>query len=146
MFTENELAFMRSQRLLRLATLEPNGQPDVDAVGFEFDGQRFIIGGRNLPASRKYKNVAAGHHLVSLILDDLVTVSPWQPRGVKIHGVAQTAQMTGRFGPGDYLVVTPQVSWSWGIEGDQFQSGRTGPHKTVWTPPSSRAEDKPASD
>lgn len=135
MFTEQELAFVRSQRLLRLATVEPSGQPDADAVGFEFDGQRFIIGGRNLPASRKYKNVAAGHHQVSLILDDLVSVSPWKPRGIKVHGTAETAQLTGRFGPGDYLVVTPQVSWSWGIEGDEFQSGRTDRHKTVWVAP-----------
>ena len=70
MFSEKELAYLRTQSLLRLATVAPDGQPDVDAVGFEFDGQYFYIGGLVLQSSRKYKNVAAGHTKVSLIIDD----------------------------------------------------------------------------
>ena len=61
MFTEKERAFVSSQRLARLATVSPAGQPDADVVGFEFDGDDILIGSyRNLAGSRKYKNVAGG--------------------------------------------------------------------------------------
>jgi pyridoxamine 5'-phosphate oxidase family protein len=39
-FTEEEIAYLRSQPLARLATLDRDGQPDVVPVGFEFDGSR----------------------------------------------------------------------------------------------------------
>jgi pyridoxamine 5'-phosphate oxidase family protein len=132
MFTERELAFIQSQRLLRLATVAADGQPDADAVGFVFDGAQFIIGGHKLAGSRKYRNVAGGNHKVSLILDDLASVEPWTPRGIKVHGIATAEQRVGQFGPGDYLVVRPVVTWSWGIEGETFKGGRFTPHKIIW--------------
>ena len=61
MFTEKERAYLGSQRLARLATVSPSGQPDADVVGFELDGDDILIGSyQNLAGSRKYKNVAAG--------------------------------------------------------------------------------------
>ncbi len=132
MFTEHELAFIKAQRLLRLATVAADGQPDVDAVGFVFTGDAFRIGGNKLAQSRKYRNVAAGNTKVSLILDDLASVQPWTPRGIKIHAVAETFAGEGQFGPGDYLIVRPLVSWSWGIEGASFRDGKFTPHKTIW--------------
>lgn len=133
MFTQRERAFIQAQRLLRLATVAADGQPDADAVGFVFDGGVFIIGGHKLAQSRKYRNVSAGNHKVSLILDDLASVDPWTPRGIKVHGVATAESRVGQFGPGDYLIVRPAVSWSWGIEGESFRGGRFQPHKTIWT-------------
>ncbi|MBB2769974.1 MULTISPECIES: pyridoxamine 5'-phosphate oxidase family protein [Mycolicibacterium] len=37
-FTDEELAYMASQPLARIATVDDEGQPDVVPVGFEFDG------------------------------------------------------------------------------------------------------------
>ena len=37
-FTDEESAYLRSQRLARIATVAPDGQPDVVPVGYEFDG------------------------------------------------------------------------------------------------------------
>ena len=37
-FSEDEVAFMASQPLARVATVDDGGQPDVVPVGFEFDG------------------------------------------------------------------------------------------------------------
>lgn len=132
MFNDNELTFLRSQRLARLATVEPDGQPNVDAVGFEFDGARFIIGGHNLPGTRKYRSVAAGNDLVSLIIDDLESVDPWRPRGIKLHGSARIERLGGQFGEGEYLVITPRRSWSWGVGGDDWQGGGFSPRRVVW--------------
>lgn len=92
MFSNAERAFLESQRLLRLATRSRGGQPDADAVGFSFDGQRFYVGGLDLPATRKYRNVTAGNHLVSLIIDDLASIDPWRPRGIKVHDIAEIVQ------------------------------------------------------
>ncbi len=132
MFSEQELAFLRAQPLARMATVDNDGQPTVDAVGFEFDGTRFNIGGHQLQTTRKYKNIVAGHRKVSLIIDDLLSIRPWQPRGIRIHGIAEVAQRHGHLGPGSYLVITPMVSWSWGIEEPGSQPGKVGPKKILW--------------
>ena len=129
MFSEQERAFLQAQPLARIGTVAPDWQPSVDAVGFEFDGARFYIGGHNVQATRKYKNVVAGKTKVSLIIDDLKSIRPWQPRGIRVHGIAEIVERYGHLGPGTYLVITPKVSWSWGIEA---QEGKVGPKKIVW--------------
>jgi pyridoxamine 5'-phosphate oxidase family protein len=134
MFTENEIAYLKSQALARLATVSETGQPDAVAVGFEFDGRHFYIGGYNLPGTRKYKNVAAGHTQVALVIDDLVSVDPWRPRGIRIYGAAEIVQHTGRMGPGEYLRITPSVSWSGNIEA-AAANDRRALHKIVHAPP-----------
>ena len=79
MITDQELAYLGSQRLARLATVDANGRPTVDTVGFQFDGPHFFIGGHNLSSTRKYRNVASGNQQVALIIDDLAAVEPWTP-------------------------------------------------------------------
>lgn len=132
MFSEQELAFLRAQPLARMATVDHDGQPTVDVVGFQFDGVRFSIGGHQLSTTRKYKNIVAGNRKVSLIIDDLKSLRPWQPRGIRIHGIAEVVQRQGHLGPGGYLVITPMVSWSWGIEEPGSEQGRVGPKKIIW--------------
>lgn len=133
MLTEEEQAYLASQRLARLATVAQDGQPTVDAVGFQFDGEHFIIGGHNLPASRKYRNITAGNHQVALIIDDVAGTDPWMPRGIKVHGTAEIVTQDGFFGPGDYFVITPTVSWSWGVVAPAFGQQGAAWKKTVWT-------------
>ncbi len=127
MFTDNEIAYLNSQRLVRLATVAPDGQPDVAPLGFEFDGRDFYVGGRNPGNTRKYRNLRAGNHKVALVIDDLASVDPWRPRGIRIYGTAELVQREGRFGPGEYMHITPATSWSWGIEPAE---GGNRPHKT----------------
>lgn len=133
MFSEAEIAYLKSQYLARLGTVSGKGQPTVDAVGFEFDGARFYIGGIALPSSRKYKNVAAGNCKVSLIIDDLESVQPWKPRQIKVHGVAEIVDYAGQFGEKEYLAITPTVSWSFGIEaGENYPDDKFAPKKIIW--------------
>ena len=129
MFSEQELAFLRTQRIARIATVALDGQPTADAVGFSFDGTHFYVGGHNIAATRKYKNVVAGNTKVSLVIDELKSVQPWQAQGIRVHGEAVAVESQAHFGPGLYLVITPKVTWSWGIE---EQTGEAGPKKTVW--------------
>jgi pyridoxamine 5'-phosphate oxidase family protein len=134
MFSQEELIYLRQQQLARLATVDAAGQPTVDAVGFQFEGGRFYVGGIALDRSRKYRNIAAGNDRVSLIIDDILSLEPYQPRGIKVHGTAEIVHRDdGFFGPGEYFVITPQVAWSWGVIAPTFQEGQFAPHKISWT-------------
>ena len=121
MFSKPEAEYLKSQRLCRFATISRNGQPDVSPLGFEFDGKKYFYVGSHsqdiLPRTRKYKNVKAGNSKIAFVVDDLVSVSPWRVRGVKVFGTAEIVRHEGMFGPGEYLKITPTVSWAWGIEG-----------------------------
>ena len=44
-FSDEEVAYLQSQGLARLATLSPTGLPDVVPVAYEFDGEQFWVGG-----------------------------------------------------------------------------------------------------
>jgi pyridoxamine 5'-phosphate oxidase family protein len=116
-FTERELEYLRSQPLARIATVDPEGQPDNAAVGFrvESDGSILVGGMRNV-RTRKWRNIEAGADRVALVVDDLVSTKPWRPRGIRIYGTAELVHTEGQFGPGAYVRITPTTSWSWGIE------------------------------
>ena len=120
MFTEKEISYLQSQPLARLATVSTTYQPDVAPVGFRFDGDKFLITGFDITRTFKYKNVKVGNALVSLVIDDLASVSPWIARGIKIHGKAEITEINGRVS----LIILPQQSWSWGIEDVAFKDGK----------------------
>lgn len=131
MFTDKEITYLKSQRLTRLATVSPDGQPDVAPVGFEFDGQYFYISGRNPTNTRKFRNLRCGNNKVALVMDDLETIQPWKPRGIRVYGTAEFVDRDGQFGYKTYMRITPHTSWSWGIEPADLVSGTPGMHKEV---------------
>ena len=120
MFTEKEFTYIQNQPRARLATVSKAFQPDVAPVGFRFDGENFLITGFDITRTFKYKNVKAGNELVSLVIDDLASTQPWVARGIKIHGWAEITESEGRAS----LIITPQRSWSWGIEEAGFKDGK----------------------
>ena len=99
-FSDQEVAYLHSQRLARLATVAPDGQPDVVPVGFEFDGRYLYVGGMAPARTRKFRNVQAGTPKVALVVDDLASVTPWSPRYLRIYGTAELVQRPGQFGQG----------------------------------------------
>lgn len=123
-FSEKEIAYIKSQRLARLATVSKKSQPDVAPVSFEFDGEYFYVGGRNNPATMKYRNVARGNTRVALVLDDWESLTPWKPRSFKIHGTAELVKRAGQLGEGEYLRISPTVKWSMGIDEPAFVNGK----------------------
>jgi pyridoxamine 5'-phosphate oxidase family protein len=122
-FTDEEIEYMRSQRLARLATVGADGQPDVAPVGFEFDGTHIYIGGIDPAKTRKFLNVKAGNDKVALVIDDMVSVDPWTPRFLRIYGTAELTEREGQFGPAPYMKITPTISWSWNLAGRPFSHG-----------------------
>ena len=80
-FTEAELEYLSTQRLGRLATVQPDGTLQVSPVGFHHNAEldTIDIGGYNMAASRKFRNVADNGR-VAFVIDDVPSVDPWQVR------------------------------------------------------------------
>lgn len=87
-FSEAELAYLRTQRLGRLATVNERGEPQVAAVGFRYNPEldTIDIGGHNMEKSQKFRNVARNGR-VSFLVDDVLP--PWKTRSFEIRGQAQ---------------------------------------------------------
>ena len=128
-FSQKEIEYIKSQRLARIATATPSIQPDVVPVGFDFEGDYFYVGGMNLLKSTKYKNVLKNNK-VALVIDDLKTVDPWDPRGMKIYGTADIVTRQGGYmdntdhSNSHYIRITPKKKWSWGVEEPVFVQGK----------------------
>ena len=127
-FTDEEIAYLRSQPLARIATVDSDGQPDVVPVGFEYDGTHINIGGFAPDKSRRHHNILDGNSKVALVVDDLAATEPWSPRFVRIYGTAEVVD-----GPRPHLRVTPEISWSWNLAGEplSFSGPPEPPRKTV---------------
>jgi pyridoxamine 5'-phosphate oxidase family protein len=123
MFSEKELAYLKSQRLARIATASKDGQPDVAPVGFDFDGEHFYVGGLSITKTLKYKNVQVNPR-VSFVIDDMESFNPPQPRSIKIHGTADIVAREGYVGQGTYIRIRPEVIWSIGIDEPAFKDGK----------------------
>jgi len=111
--------YLKTQRLARIATASPKGIPEVSPVGFEFDGKYFWVGSHSkdiFPTTRRYRNIINGNARVSIVIDDMASVDPWRPRGIKVSGKAEVMEHKGIFGDGRYIRISPLVSVSWGIE------------------------------
>lgn len=109
-FTEDEAKFVAQSRLARVATASIEGQPHVVPVAYEFDGAAFYFSGWNLRKSLKFRNLMENDK-VALVIDDLLTVDPWQPRGLEVRGTAELCDEDGRA----YVKITPSVKRSWGF-------------------------------
>ena len=127
---------MKSQRLARIATApsysEENGtiQPDVVPVGFDFDGEYIYVSGMDLARSTKYKKCSQKNNKVAIIIDDLKSIEPEDPRGIKIYGTADIVTRQGGYmddtghSNNQYIRITPYKKWSWGIEEPVFVEGK----------------------
>jgi pyridoxamine 5'-phosphate oxidase family protein len=132
-FTDEEVAYIRSQRLARVATVAADGQPDVVPVGYEFDGTHFYIGGMDPASTRRARNIRAGNDKVALVIDDLASVNPWSPRYLRVYGTAELVERRNQFGLQQVMKVTPGISWSANLSGRPLSErrGQVGPHRTV---------------
>jgi pyridoxamine 5'-phosphate oxidase family protein len=89
-FTDPELAYLGSQRLGRLATVRPDGAPQVSPVGFSYNPElgTIDISGYHMSASQKFRNVAHDGR-VGFVVDDIVSTQPWRVRCLEIRGSAE---------------------------------------------------------
>ena len=129
-FTSAEISYLQSQRLGRIATVSPDGQPHVVPVGFRYnpDQDTIDVGGHDFAKRKKFRDVQKNPR-VAIVIDDLASVDPWTARGIEIRGEAQVL-MTGGSGIGrefdsEMFRIKPKRIVSWGIEGDRTFSARS---------------------
>lgn len=125
-FTEKEIDYLRSQRLGRLATIGPHGDPHVVPVGFRYNEERdtIDIGGHSFATRRKYRDMQRDPR-VAFVVDDVLP--PWRPRMIEIRGTVE-------FGNAGKAIVQnfddemvhlhPRRIVSFGIDSDQRFNGR----------------------
>src|SRR5918998_6390366 len=124
-FTPNEIAYLQSQILGRLATVGANGDPHVVPVGFRYtpDLDTIDIGGHGIAQSKKFRDVARTGR-AAFVVDDLVSVDPWTPRMLAARGRAEVLPSGGQeimpdFAP-ELIRISPTWIGSFGIDASGF--------------------------
>jgi pyridoxamine 5'-phosphate oxidase family protein len=123
-FTADEIAYLNSQPLGRLATVDSAGNPHVVPMAFRYNQEldAIDIGGFDFAQSQKYRNVAHTGR-AAFVVDDLASVDPWQPRMLQVRGVAETLPSGGDeimagFAP-EMIRIYPKRIVGFGINGGE---------------------------
>lgn len=88
--TPSQVTYLTSQRLGRLATVDPRGAPQNNPVSFGYNQAlgTIDIGGYAMASSRKFRNLADNDR-VAFVVDDIASVDPWRVRCLEIRGHAE---------------------------------------------------------
>jgi pyridoxamine 5'-phosphate oxidase family protein len=118
--TSAVVAYLATQRLGRLATVDSKGAPQNNPVGFRYNAELGTIDifGRNMGASRKFRNLTRNPR-VAFVVDDLASIQPWRPRCVEIRGWAEALRDIPAPGPGmsgEIIRVHPERVISFGLD------------------------------
>jgi len=109
-FTPAEVQYLKSQPLMRFASASLDGRPDVAPVVFQIDGDDILTAGFDVTHTVRYRNIQSNPR-VSLVVDDLASLEPWSPRGIKIIGTAVIENVDGS----PRFRIAPKVIISWAI-------------------------------
>ena len=121
-FTKAEIEYLSSQMLGRIATVSPDGTPEVRPTSFSYNAElgTIDVGGLHMGDTKKFRNVVAGSR-ASLVVDDVASVDPWKVRGIEIRGEAEalTGQPPYMSGfSGEIVRIHPSRILSWGLDSD----------------------------
>ena len=94
-FTDKERDYLAGQRLGRIATVGPDGQPHVVPTSFRYNAEQDAIdvGGLRMSQTKKLRDVQRTGR-ASIVIDDVLP--PWQPRMIEIRGTAAVVAEGGR--------------------------------------------------
>lgn len=120
-FTAAEKKYLDDQLLARLATAGPDGRPHVVPLSFRFNRETGTIdaGGLHVATTKRWRDVQA-NPWAAIVIDDLASVDPWQPRMLEIRGRAEAVSEGGEgLGPGfggAFIRIHPEQKHSFGLE------------------------------
>jgi pyridoxamine 5'-phosphate oxidase family protein len=111
--TDAEISYLQTQQLGRLATIQPDGSPQVKPVGFGYNAELGTVDvtGFNLTSSQKFRNVGRNGH-AALVVDDIVSTDPWRVRFLEIRGRAEAIGEPD----GPVIRIHPSRVLSFGVE------------------------------
>ena len=121
-FTDDELAYLDSQTLGRLATVRPTARAQVSPVGFSYNRElgTIDIHGYSMSTSQKFRNTGPEPR-AAFVVDDIASTRQWRVRCVEIRGVAD-AVLGPDGGAREGLVGPPHPP----AEDHQLRRGRPG--------------------
>jgi PPOX class F420-dependent enzyme/OxyR family protein len=95
------LAYLRGQRLERLATANTSGLPHVVPTSFSVDAAEGVIeiGGHDAGGRRRYRANIEANPQAAFVVDDLASVNPWRARGIEVIGPAEVKPSGGECVP-----------------------------------------------
>ena len=118
-FSEAERVYLRSQRLGRMATVDPKGQPQANPVGFfPQDDGTILIGGFALGTTKKWRNLQANRR-VALVVDDVVSTRAVDSARRGHPGRGGTPDGPHDLGPHfseELIRIHPRKIHSWGLD------------------------------
>ncbi len=116
-FTDAEIDYLRTQPLGRLATIQPDGSPQVKPVGFGYNASLGTVDvtGYNLTSSQKFRNVSRNGQ-AALVVDDIVSTDPWRVRFLEIRGRAEAIPAPDGSSDSPVIRIQPSRVLSFGIE------------------------------
>jgi pyridoxamine 5'-phosphate oxidase family protein len=124
-FTDSELEYLSEQRLGRIATVGPDGQPHVVPTSFRYNAEHDAIdvGGMRMSQTKKLRDVQRTGR-ASIVVDDVRP--PWQPRMIEVRGTATVIPTGGKaFGERfeDTIVrIQPARIISFGVDADEMHA------------------------
>ena len=128
-FTDLEIEYLAGQRLGRIATVGPDGQPHVVPTSFRYNAEHDAIdvGGMRMSQTKKLRDVERTGR-ATIVVDDVLP--PWQPRMIEVRGTAEVVPSGGKaFGEGweDTIVrIRPTRIIAFGIDpGQATTTGRS---------------------
>jgi pyridoxamine 5'-phosphate oxidase family protein len=117
-FTKDEIEYLRSGILGRLATVGPDRIPHVAPVGMISYNPRLDtmdIRGHDLANTKKFRDIARSGR-AALVVDDLASTKPWRPRGIEVRGSAEAIE-----NPEPVIRIHPHRIVAWGIDTGGFE-------------------------
>jgi pyridoxamine 5'-phosphate oxidase family protein len=126
-FSSDEIKYLQSQRLGRIATVGADGQPHVVPVSFRYNPEldTVDIGGHGFAKRKKFRDVQKNPR-VAIVVDDIASLNPWKVRGIEIRGEAEILESGGQsvqpFFNAEMFRIRPEKVISWGLENEGEES------------------------
>ena len=120
-YTRDEIEYLQSGLLGRLATVGSDGTPHIAPVGmfsYNVELDTIDVGGHDLANTKKFRDVGRSRR-AAFVVDDVLQ-PPWRPRGIELRGRAEAVD-----GPRPLIRIHPQRIVSWGISGRHQRSARS---------------------
>jgi pyridoxamine 5'-phosphate oxidase family protein len=118
--TAAQIDYLAGQRLGRLATAGANHKPHVVPTSFRYNAElgTIDVGGHHVDTTKKYRDVQQSGW-AAIVIDDLMSINPWQPRMLEIRGRAEAIPTGGAgLGPGfsgAFIRIHPEKVNSFGL-------------------------------
>ena len=112
-FTTDEIEYLGSGLLGRLATVGPDGTPHVAPVGMISYNPHLgtmDVRGRDLTNTKKFRDIARSGR------GALASTNPWRPRGIEVRGSAEAIEK-----PEPVIRIHLRRIVAWGIDTGGFE-------------------------